>query len=78
MNRIKCRSFAGAWIEIDFIFSAVRLILVAPSRERGLKFHDCCRGIRNICRSFAGAWIEIINSFNLACLALSLLRGSVD
>ena len=55
----RSRSFAGAWIEIDFIFSAVRLILVAPSRERGLKFPDCSRGIRNICRSFAGAWIEI-------------------
>ena len=33
----KGRSREGAWIEIDFLYAFLRIIRVAPARERGLK-----------------------------------------
>ena len=39
-----CRSRKGAWIEIRFCLTKAKLSLVAPVRERGLKFL-CCKPI---------------------------------
>ena len=35
-------------------------IVVAPARERGLKFDDLNTAVKNHCRSREGAWIEIV------------------
>ena len=36
---LHCRSREGAWIEIAIIFSGTEAFMVAPARERGLKFY---------------------------------------
>ena len=66
------RSFAGAWIEIlHLVGRQFRTVLVAPSRERGLKSQEnggCNKYNR---RSFAGAWIEILRFSASFCLCSS-------
>ena len=59
-----CRSRKGAWIEILICFVPANTIVVAPARERGLKFT-----IQQLCsmailrRSRKGAWIEMRRNF---------------
>ena len=56
----RCRSREGAWIEILLPLTKLSLSIVAPARERGLKYDDETmlyhypEG-----RSREGAWIEI-------------------
>ena len=53
-------SLAGAWIEIAYRDGSVAQKLVAPSRERGLKYVDnkALKQDRSVA-PLAGAWIEI-------------------
>ena len=56
----RCRSFAGAWIEMLKYAKGELKDLVAPSRERGLKYCFWWIEALKYRRSFAGAWIEMI------------------
>ena len=58
-----CRSRKGAWIEILFKAADQSTFMVAPVRERGLKFFPTDLPCDNEGRSRKGAWIEICNSF---------------
>ena len=52
--------FAGAWIEIDIRKNGEKNSMSLPSRERGLKWHNCpVFPARHHVAPFAGAWIEI-------------------
>ena len=54
------RSREGAWIEIIKIINKSLLVMVAPVRERGLKFRWLWLLLQHRRRSREGAWIEII------------------
>ena len=54
------RSREGAWIEIDVLKCMICKALVAPVRERGLKFIRHIDNVETIRRSREGAWIEIL------------------
>ena len=74
------RSREGAWIEILVPCRGLKKALVAPARERGLKY--ACNALpidENARRSREGAWIEIAPSMSDNGVgAGSLPRGSVD
>ena len=56
----KSRSREGAWIEIETPLEGKIELIVAPARERGLKFLGSLWRWRLLsCRSREGAWIEI-------------------
>ena len=71
-------SFAEAWIEILMPFSTSAAFSSPPSRRRGLKYPDCCFGVRNLVASFAEAWIEIVMPERPLTVPRRLLRGGVD
>ena len=54
------RSREGAWIEIRTIRLVSTALLVAPARERGLKFKQLSPNERTRRRSREGAWIEML------------------
>ena len=73
------RSREGAWIEIGALLSSLRRILVAPARERGLKYPAIAQpqGLA-VGRSREGAWIEIVQtrrSSEYYCVAPARERG---
>ena len=74
-----CRSREGAWIEIRKRQAKMLPAMVAPARERGLKFLGFQPfTINHSSRSREGAWIEIdVLDFYWPSFA-SLPRGSVD
>ena len=51
---------AGAWIEMTTKTAGENIKMSLPSRERGLKWHQCCSpmGHQHVA-PLAGAWIEI-------------------
>ena len=53
------RSRKGAWIEISDVYPYDRVIIVAPVRERGLKYRNTSARLPTSRRSRKGAWIEI-------------------
>ena len=53
------RSREGAWIEIKISLLLIFNYLVAPARERGLKFDFYWPSFAHLGRSREGAWIEI-------------------
>ena len=74
------RSREGAWIEIPVENVGISKTLVAPARERGLKYVVIHSGLKlQERRSREGAWIEInFVSFRDLSGKSSLPRGSVD
>ena len=55
------RSREGAWIEIKALaIKFLVVVIVAPARERGLKYSNLLIGWCPDCRSREGAWIEIL------------------
>ena len=54
------RSREGAWIEITDRPMHKFLGVVAPVRERGLKYEPIVRMTNGVSRSREGAWIEIV------------------
>ena len=58
LNRRR-RSREGAWIEILLVSILILTLMVAPARERGLKFPPTLPQLRGESRSREGAWIEI-------------------
>ena len=69
------RSREGAWIEIKYGFDTDSSMVVAPVRERGLKFLRWSGfGLMAISRSREGAWIEISFSFRPALSMTSRSR----
>ena len=53
------RSREGAWIEITLSMVCFAFVVVAPARERGLKFKVFKKQTLWNSRSREGAWIEI-------------------
>ena len=55
------RSREGAWIEIDASKLLSLQIIVAPARERGLKYVRAFPPLQGLSRSREGAWIEMLS-----------------
>ena len=54
-----CRSREGAWIEIWILKKKRLYMVVAPARERGLKYVVVSMSLNLLRRSREGAWIEM-------------------
>ena len=75
---IWCRSREGAWIEIEVQRYNEGGCVVAPARERGLKWQIITLVKALLRRSREGAWIEIPQRLTHLSYTRSLPRGSVD
>ena len=69
------RSREGAWIEIAYLIPDERPPIVAPVRERGLKW--CHRNAvkTNQGRSRKGTWIEIRNTVGFSVLLTQITHS---
>ena len=69
------RSRKGAWIEIKGETNTVLEPMVAPVRERGLKYRDHLQlFFKRLSRSRKGAWIEINSAARHAATVASRSR----